>query len=106
MGFVNDRPPDSLRRRLLKVALVSAFGLFNIGACGAFGAYVYFSQDVPSIAWAEDYRPPGVTTVWSGDDQLVGEFYDERRNVVPYEKIPPKLVQAFVASEDQRFFDH
>jgi len=36
----------------------------------------------------------------------MGEFYDERRVVVPYERIPKKLVQAFIASEDASFFDH
>jgi len=30
----------------------------------------------------------------------MGEFYDERRVVVPYHRIPKKLVQAFIASED------
>ena len=37
---------------------------------------------------------------------LAGEFYDERRKVVPYERIPKRLVQAFIASEDASFFDH
>src|SRR2546421_9273751 len=36
----------------------------------------------------------------------MGEFYDERRVVVPYQRIPKKLVQAFIASEDAGFFDH
>src|SRR5438067_6408998 len=36
----------------------------------------------------------------------MGEFYDERRVVVPYERIPKKMVQAFTASEDAGFFDH
>ena len=44
--------------------------------------------------------------MWSGDEQLIGEYSDERRKVVPYERIPKKLVQAFIASEDAGFFDH
>src|SRR5205085_5744886 len=65
-----------------------------------------FAKGLPSIDWASHYRPPIVTNVISGDQQLIGEFYDERRVVVPYERIPKKLVQAFIASEDADFFDH
>lgn len=63
-------------------------------------------EDVPDISWAERYRPPIVSDVLSGDDQLLGEFYVERRRVVPYSRIPKKLVQALVAAEDKNFFDH
>src|SRR3954471_20757758 len=50
--------------------------------------YIAFAKGLPSIDWARHYRPPIVSTVWSGDEQLVGEFYNERRVVVPYERIP------------------
>jgi penicillin-binding protein 1A len=69
-------------------------------------AYIAFARGLPSIDWARHYRPPIVTNVVSGDQQLMGEFYNERRKVVPYERIPKKLVQAFIASEDKDFFDH
>ena len=64
------------------------------------------SKGMPAIEWAKHYRPPIVTEVWSGDEQLIGEYSVERRKVVPYGRIPKKLVQAFVASEDKDFFDH
>src|SRR3954470_14277791 len=78
------------------------------GICGLALVVVYFvlAHGLPSIDWARHYRPPIVTTVWSGDEQLVGEFYDERRVVVPYEKIPKRLKQAVIASEDKDFFEH
>ena len=74
-------------------------------AAGAVG-YAYLARGLPSIEWARNYRPAIVSTVWSGDEQLMGEFYDERRKVVPYEAIPKKLKQALIASEDAEFFDH
>jgi penicillin-binding protein 1A len=64
------------------------------------------AKSLPSVEWARRYRPPIVSEVWSGDEQLIGEYYEERRKVVPYERIPKKLVQAFIASEDKEFFDH
>lgn len=65
-----------------------------------------FADDIPDISWAESYRPPIVSNLVSGDDQWMAEFYRERRHVVPYRKVPKKLVQAFVAAEDAAFFDH
>src|SRR5437588_5744768 len=67
--------------------------------------YIAFARGLPSIDWARRYRPPIVTTVWSGDEQLIGEFYDERRVVVPYGHIPKRMVQACIASQDADSFD-
>jgi penicillin-binding protein 1A len=80
-----------------------------LGAAAVIGVAValdHYGKDLPDISWAEKYRPPIVSDVLSGDDQLLGEFYRERRRVVPYDRIPKKLVQAFVAAEDANFFDH
>src|SRR5207302_10232223 len=76
------------------------------GCIALFIFYAMLTKGLPSIDWARHYRPPIVTNVVSGDQQLMGEFYDERRVVVPYERVPKKLVQAFIASEDADFFDH
>jgi penicillin-binding protein 1A len=44
--------------------------------------------------------------VYSEDGALIGEFGAERRDPLRYEQIPPRLVQAFLAAEDDRFFEH
>ncbi|HEY0094009.1 MAG TPA: transglycosylase domain-containing protein, partial [Archangium sp.] len=68
--------------------------------------YHHYSQGLPDIPKVEEYWPPIVTEVYTDDAVLAGEFYEERRKVVPYERIPKRLVQAFIASEDSSFFDH
>ncbi|MCM0604777.1 MAG: PBP1A family penicillin-binding protein [Xanthomonadaceae bacterium] len=65
--------------------------------------------DIPSFQSIADYEPPGITQFIAHDggrDEVVAEFYKERRYVVPYEKIPEQLVNAFVAAEDDTFFKH
>src|SRR4051794_41033775 len=94
--------PPRKRRRWSRWLI--AFGvLVLMGAGAVFGTYTYvmrkYGKDVPDITWAQSYRPPIVSNVISGDDQLLAEFYKERRRVIPYERIPKKLVQAFVAAE-------
>ena len=99
-----DRGPGKKR---LWVLVAIPTGIVAFAACIALLIfYAALTKGLPSIDWARHYRPPIVTNVVSGDQQLMGEFYDERRVVVPYERIPKKLVQAFIASEDADFFDH
>lgn len=69
--------------------------------------YLSLTADLPDISdLKKNYRPPTVTTVYSDDHQKIAEFYEERRFVVPLSQMPKKLIQAFVAAEDARFFDH
>ena len=99
-----DRGPG--KKRLWVLLAIPAGALAFIGLVALVGIYAAFAKGLPSIDWARWYRPPIVSNVVSGDQQLIGEFYDERRVVVPYDRIPKKLVQAFIASEDAGFFDH
>jgi len=88
--------------------LVAFFALTGCTA-GAFGyGFVWwkFSDGLPDIPDAESYRPPILSEVYTGDAVLAGEFSNERRKVVPYDRIPKRLVQAFIAAEDSSFFDH
>ena len=68
--------------------------------------YIRYSQDLPSLERLEEYRPKLATRVYSVDDRLIGEFGTERRILVPYERIPKRLIQAFIAVEDRNFFEH
>ena len=53
-----------------------------------------YSDGLPEIPKVDAYRPPILTEVYTVDGVLAGEFYNERRKVVPYERIPKRLVQA------------
>lgn len=44
--------------------------------------------------------------VYANDGSLLGRYYFENRSDVSYEQISPSLVQALVATEDERFFEH
>ncbi len=78
----------------------------GLSAYGAYMAYRHFSVDLPSIAALREYRPPTVTTVYSDDGRKIAEFFRQRRIVIPLEEIPETLIQAFIAAEDSRFYEH
>ncbi|MBI5468896.1 MAG: PBP1A family penicillin-binding protein [Deltaproteobacteria bacterium] len=88
--------------RPLKILLV----FLAICLVSGVGLYYYFTRDLPPLDSLQDYNPNLVTKVWSHDGQLIGEFYIERRIVVPLEKMPRHLVKAFLAAEDAKFFEH
>jgi penicillin-binding protein 1A len=68
--------------------------------------WIHFARGLPEPPTVEGYRPPIITELVSADGQIAAEFFSERRKVVPYQRIPRRVIQAFVASEDQRFFEH
>jgi penicillin-binding protein 1A len=70
------------------------------------GYFFYLLVTLPKVDRLADYKPPIVSQVFGDDGSLVGEFYLERRTVVPVNKIPKKLIQAFVAAEDANFYQH
>ncbi len=84
--------------------------LFIIGAGtvlgAAVGAYKYFSRDLPRIATMKDYRPALVSQVFSVDGDLIGEFFIERRYPVELSAVAPVMIDAMLAAEDDRFFEH
>ena len=80
-------------------------GGFLVCLAGA-GFYLYISKDLPKINTLKDYRPATVTTVFSDDGRKIGEFFRERRIVIPLKEMPEHLKNAFIAAEDSRFREH
>ncbi|ACN14195.1 MrcA [Desulforapulum autotrophicum HRM2] len=91
---------------LLKWTLVFFCGSGIIAAAGLSGLYFYISRDLPKIISLKDYTPPIVTSVFSDDGRKIGEFYNERRIVIPLSEMPDNLKNAVVAAEDSRFREH
>jgi penicillin-binding protein 1A len=99
------------KRKGIKARLIRwCFGLGVLlvisGGLAAAGVFLYLNQDLPKISRLADYRPSLITTVYADDERKIGEFYHERRIVIPLTEIPEKLKQAFVAAEDARFYQH
>jgi penicillin-binding protein 1A len=63
-------------------------------------------QGLPSLDDLQDYQPPVTSRVYAGDGALVAEFADEQRVFVPIQEIPDHVKNAFIATEDQHFFEH
>ncbi|MCD6319781.1 MAG: PBP1A family penicillin-binding protein [Candidatus Desulfofervidaceae bacterium] len=83
------------------------FGIFVLTCILAMVLWIgYLFFTLPKIKHLEDYRPALVTTVYADDGEILGEFFVQRRYFVPLDKIPTYLVKAFIAAEDERFYEH
>ncbi|MCW5805878.1 MAG: transglycosylase domain-containing protein, partial [Deltaproteobacteria bacterium] len=73
------------------------------------GVYSWFSinaDPVPDISRYAAQIAPGTSRIVAADGTVLGEFAKQWREIVPYERIPKQLVDAFLAVEDHEFFDH
>jgi penicillin-binding protein 1A len=86
---------------LLLVFLLAAAGILILG----FAAVMVYPT-LPSLEVLTDYRPKIPLRVYSADGELIGEFGEERRAVVKLEQVPKTLVNAILAAEDERFYQH
>ncbi|MFQ6067787.1 MAG: penicillin-binding protein 1A, partial [bacterium] len=58
------------------------------------------------IEQLEEYQPSQITRIYSGDGEVLAEFFQERREVAILSRIPLHLQNAFIAAEDHRFYQH
>ncbi|WP_334155226.1 penicillin-binding protein 1A [Tepidimonas sp.] len=86
----------------LTVVLGTGLAAAMLVALGLAMAY----PNLPDVSELTDYRPKLPLRVYARDGSLLAEFGEERRNLVPFEDIPPVMINAVLAIEDARFFEH
>ena len=87
---------------ILRISLVLLqFVFMVIGA-----VYLIFSKDLPKIETITEIKLTSPMRIYSADNQLIGLFGTEKRQIVGYEEIPENLKNAILAAEDGGFFDH
>lgn len=62
--------------------------------------------NLPPLDSLTDYRPKIPLRIYSADNVLIGEFGEERRNLVRIKDVPDIMKKAVLAIEDDRFYDH
>ena len=72
----------------------------------AFSTLWYFSVGLPDYKKLSNYQPPISSRVYSEDSKLVAEYAIEKRLFIPYESVPPKVINSFLSAEDKNFFKH
>ena len=65
-----------------------------------------YGNDLPDYKKLATYAPPVATRLYASDGSLLIEYAEERRVFIDYADMPPQLVNAFIAAEDQNFWTH
>ena len=98
-----------MKRYLPKIAFLAAAGLV-IGVIGVMalisGAYLYLQPSLPSVEAMRQIELQVPLRVYSRDGQVIAQIGEQRRIPVTFEQVPPMVRQAFIAAEDDRFFEH
>lgn len=88
--------------------LVRHYRIIIIGVvAGIFIAFfVILISDFKNVKALADYQPETTTKIYDKNGILISELFRQKREVVPFEKIPKNLINAFIASEDNEFYSH
>jgi len=102
--------PRQIRRRRALRTLIIALGFSSIsaigGLTGVIGAYYYVQPSLQSAETIRDIPLEVPLRIFSRDGYLISEIGERKRIPVTYEDLPPHVVNAFIAAEDRRFFEH
>jgi penicillin-binding protein 1A len=97
-------------RRYLPVPVRYGLAALFIGVSGLLlglsGAYQYLEPALPDVAAIRDIRLQVPMRVHTRDGKLIAQFGEQRRIPVSYDALPQQLIDALLAAEDDRFFDH
>ena len=99
---------NSRKKHLRWLILAIGLGISAaIGTAGAvIGAYYYVAPALPAAETIRDIPLQIPLRIFSRDGHLISEIGERRRVLVTYDEVPAHVVNAFVAAEDQRFWEH
>ena len=97
-------------RQFFKWRVIGKIFLFlailPIGSAGALMVYYKYSGGLSAVENLKNFQPSTITLMYSDQDELIAEFYVEKRIMVPLKEIPLRLKQATLAVEDANFYYH
>ncbi|MDR0726773.1 MAG: PBP1A family penicillin-binding protein [Rickettsiales bacterium] len=82
------------------------FWCFVAGIAALAALILVYGNDLPDYKKLATYAPPVASRLYASDGSLIIEYAEERRVFIDFVDMPPQLVNAFIAAEDQNFWTH
>ena len=92
--------------KLLNFSVKFIIIFFSVVVFFIFSTLWYFSVGLPDYKKLSNYQPPISSRVYSKDNRLIAEYALEKRLFIPFDSIPQKIINSFLAAEDKNFFSH
>ncbi len=102
---VEQKIPAPLKRPVVQRSILGVV-LLTGGVVAARSAAVEIDRQLPDPAELQSFARPETLTIRASDGSILHQLGPETRQKLPVDKIPKRLVEAFIASEDRRFYDH
>ncbi len=93
-------------KKILRILLNIFFWFFVAGIATLAALILIYGNDLSDYKKLATYAPPVATRLYASDGSLLIEYAEERRVFIDYADMPPQLVNAFIAAEDQNFWTH
>ena len=93
-------------RKIFRILLNTVFWGFVVGIATLAVLILIYGNDLPNYKKLATYAPPVATRLYASDGSLLIEYAEERRVFIDYADMPERLVNAFIAAEDQNFWTH
>jgi len=93
-----------VKKTIKFIAVIGSLGF--LAGIFVLGLIIYISFDLPQINSLSDYRPPVPSRILSKDGEVLLEISKEKREIIPFENIPKRIVDSFLAAEDDNFYNH
>ena len=90
----------------LKKALKPTFYLIGLTAIALISLYVSLSNSLPTVEEIQDMRMQIPMRIYTQDKKLIAVYGEKKRIPVTFEEIPDNLKNAFIATEDNRYYQH
>jgi len=96
----------TLSLKILRFILASGFAALTAGLIIVAAAWLYITPQLPPIERLKEVQLQVPLRVYSSDGELIAEFGEQRRAPVRYADLPQTVIDAILATEDDRFFQH
>lgn len=93
-------------KKILRIFLNVVFWGLTAAIAALAVLVMVYGNDLPDYRKLATYAPPVATRLYAADGSLLIEYAEERRVFIDYADMPPQLVNAFIAAEDQNFWTH
>lgn len=92
--------------KFYRILLSAALSFLVAALCALALCLFYVNSQLPSVTILEDVQLQEPLRIYTADNKLIGEYGEKRRNPISLKAVPPKLINAILATEDRRFYQH
>ena len=93
-------------QRLLKISFFSGISICLLGIIFILGTFFVIKPSLPEIKYVDESELQMPLKVFTKDGVLIGEFGEIKRRSINFDEIPLDIKNAFLAAEDDNFFNH